>query len=127
MKSILLIEDDPFIAEIYSTKLKEEGFEVDTVQEGKSAFKIIKEKKPDLLLLDVVLPNIDGWEILRKVKQTPELSHIKIIILSNLEERPEIEKGFQLGADKYLVKAHYTPKDVICEVKKVLTPEKRNA
>jgi len=116
MKRILLIEDDPFIADIYLTKLKETGFEVEIAKDGEKALKQIQKKKPDLLLLDVVLPNINGWELLRKVKADPKLKDIKVIILSNLEQRVEIEKGLKLGANKYLIKAHYTPSEVIAIV-----------
>lgn len=119
MKSVLLIEDDPFIADIYLTKLKESGFEVDFAEDGEKGLKKIQEKKPDILLLDIVLPNINGWELLRKIKQDEKLKDIKVIILSNLEQKPEIEKGLNLGADKYLIKSHYTPSDVIVEIKKI--------
>lgn len=119
-KKVLLVEDDPFIADIYLTKLKETGFSVETAKDGREALEKIKEKKPDLLLLDIVLPGIDGWEILKEVKKNEAWKDIKILILSNLEQKPEIEKGLRLGADKYLVKAHYTPSEVIEEVKGVL-------
>lgn len=120
MKSILLIEDDPFIADIYLTKLKESGFEVEIAEDGEKGLEKIKTKKPDLLLLDIVLPNINGWEFLGKIKKDPALQRIKVIILSNLEQKPEIEKGLRLGAEKYLIKAHYTPSDVVAEVRKIL-------
>lgn len=119
-KYILLVEDDPFIADIYLTKFKESGFEVEVAEDGQTALAKIKTKRPDLLLLDIVLPNIDGWELLRKVKQDEKLKDIKIIILSNLEQKPEIEKGLKLGADKYLIKAHHTPSDVIAIVERTL-------
>lgn len=119
-KSIILIEDDPFIADIYLTKLREAGFEVEVVAGKGTFFQKLEEKKPDLILLDIVLPEINGWEILRKIKQNPELKDIKVVILSNLEQKAEIEKGLRLGAEKYLIKAHYTPSEVIEEVKKIL-------
>jgi len=115
MKKILLIEDDPFLIDIYSTKFKEVGYNVMVAEEGETGLKKIKEEKPDLVLLDIVLPNFTGWEILRKVDKKT-----KIIILSNLGEKNEIEKGMKLGAAKYLVKAHYTPTEVVAEIKKIL-------
>jgi len=120
MKRILLVEDDPFLVDIYSTKLKEEGFSVQIVTDGKDALKKLKKDAPDLLLLDIVLPNFNGWEILRKIGRDDELKTLKVVILSNLGEKEEIEKGLNLGAAEYLVKAHYTPSEVVEEVKKIL-------
>jgi len=120
MKTILLVEDDSFLVDIYSTKLKEAGFSVQVAIDGKEAFKKIKEDMPDLLLLDIVLPNFNGWEILRKIERDDELKALKVVILSNLGEKQEIEKGLKLGAARYLVKAHYTPSEVVEEVKKIL-------
>jgi len=122
MKNILLVEDDPFLVDIYSTKLKEVGFSVQVVIDGKGVLKKIKEKgnMPDLVLLDIVLPNFNGWEILRKIRRDDELKTLKVVILSNLGEKQEIEKGLKLGATRYLVKAHYTPSEVVEEVKKIL-------
>ncbi len=122
MKTILLVEDDPFLVDIYSTKLKEAGFSVQVAIDGKEVLKKMKGKgnMPDLLLLDIVLPNFNGWEILRKIGRDDELKALKVIILSNLGEKEEIEKGLKLGAARYLVKAHYTPTEVVEEVKKIL-------
>ena len=120
MKHILLIEDDPFLIDIYTTKLKEAGYSVETAEDGDEGLRMIKEKKPDLVLLDVVLPNFNGWEILRKIKKDDNFKDLKIVVLSNLGEKDEVEKGLKLGATKYLVKAHYTPSEVIKEVKKIL-------
>jgi len=120
MKTILLIEDDPFLIDIYSTKMKEAGFVVEVAQDGDDAFRKIKELIPDLVLLDIVLPTVNGWEILRDIKKDKMLKDLKIIILSNLGEKDEVEKGIKAGATKYLVKAHYTPSEVIKEIKKIL-------
>jgi len=124
MKQILLIEDDPFMIDIYTTKLKENGFLVEVAEDGGEGFGKLREKKFDLLLLDIVLPRIDGWEILNKIKnekpKTKNLKDLKIIVLSNLGQKEEVERGLKLGATKYLIKAHYTPSDVAEEIKKVL-------
>jgi len=124
MKQILLIEDDPFMIDIYTTKLKENGFLVEVAEDGAEGFGKLREKKFDLLLLDIVLPRIDGWEILNKIKnekpKTKNLKDLKIIVLSNLGQKEEVERGLKLGATKYLIKAHYTPSDVAEEIKKVL-------
>jgi len=119
MKHILLVEDDPFLIDIYTTKMKESGFVVEVASDGESALRKIKEKTPSLVILDIVLPQLDGWEILRQIKSDPKLKKIKIIILSNLGQKEEVEKGVELGATKYLIKAHYTPSQVVEEIKKI--------
>lgn len=119
MKTILLVEDDSFLIDIYSTKFKEAGFEVSVAEDGEEALKKIQEKKPDLLLLDIVLPRIDGWEILERIKKQ-NLKSFKIVVLSNLDQKDDIEKGMRLGADKYLIKAHLTPSEIVEEIKKIL-------
>ena len=120
MKSILLVEDDQFLIEIYTTKFKQAGFSIGKAEDGEECLKKLKEETPDLLLLDIVLPSLNGWEILRKIKEDEVLKNIKVVILSNLGEKDEIEKGIKLGATRYLVKAHYTPSEVVEEVKKIL-------
>jgi len=120
MKSILLVEDDQFLIEIYTTKFKQAGFSIGKAEDGKECLKKLKEETPDLLLLDIVLPSLNGWEILRKIREDEVLKNIKVVILSNLGEKQEIEKGIKLGAVRYLVKAHYTPSEVVEEVKKIL-------
>jgi len=117
---ILLVEDDPFLIEIYSSKLKKAGFSVEIVSDGSMVLEKVKEIIPDLILLDVVLPNMDGWEILRAIKNNNLLKKTKVIILSNLSEKEDVEKGFKLGATKYLVKSHYTPSEVVEEIKKII-------
>jgi len=120
MKSILLIEDDPFLIDIYTTKLKEAGFKIEVATDGEEGLRKLTEKKFDLLVLDIVLPQIDGWEILKKVKADQKLKETPVLILSNLGQKGEVEKGMKLGATKYLIKAHYTPSEVIEEIKEVL-------
>ena len=119
-KYILLIEDDPFLIDIYTTKFREANFEVEVVEDGEKALTSLKERKPDLLLLDIVLPNVDGWEILREIREDSNLKDLKVVILSNLGQKEEVEKGFKLGAAKYLIKAHHTPTEVVEEVKKII-------
>ena len=121
-KSILLVEDYPFLIDIYTTKLKESGFGVEVASDGESALRKVKEKEPDLVILDIVLPQLDGWEILRQIKSDPKLKNIKIIILSNLGQKEEVERGVELGAVKYLIKAHYTPSQVVEEIKEIYAP-----
>jgi len=120
MKTILLVEDDPFLIDIYSTKLKESGFSVQVAQDGEEAMIKIKEFMPALILLDIVLPTVNGWEILKNIRKDPVLKDIRVVVLSNLGEKEEVERGMKSGADKYLVKARYTPTEVAEEIKKLL-------
>ncbi len=118
---VLIVEDDPFLSEMYATKLSQEKFEVELAVDGSGALKKARETRPDLILLDIVLPKMDGFEVLKKIKSEKDLRNIKIIVLTNLGQKEEIEKGFQLGADDYIVKAHFTPSEVAIKAKKVLS------
>ncbi|OGZ34653.1 MAG: hypothetical protein A2174_03140 [Candidatus Portnoybacteria bacterium RBG_13_41_18] len=124
MPKILIVEDDPFLSEMYATKLTQEHFEVETAIDGKEVLKKAKDLMPDLILLDIVLPKMDGFEVLQKIKKDPELQAIKVIALTNLGQKEEVEKGLQLGADDYIVKAHFTPSEVIAKVKQILNTKK---
>jgi DNA-binding response OmpR family regulator len=123
MKSILLVEDDPFLIDIYTTKFKKAGFGVEVASNGEEGLRKLSEGKFDLLVLDIVLPQVDGWEVLRKIKNqkssSKNLKDLKVVVLSNLGQKGEVEKGLKLGATKYLIKAHYTPTEVVEEIKEV--------
>jgi len=116
-KKILIIEDDKFLRELIAKKLTEEGFETTEAIDGEEGIKKIKEEKPDLVLLDLILPEIDGFEVLSRIKEDPAIASIPIIILSNLGQREDIEKGMKLGAVDYLIKAHFTPGEIIEKIK----------
>ncbi|MDD5145529.1 MAG: response regulator [Candidatus Pacebacteria bacterium] len=118
-KSVLLVEDDPFLIDIYAAKLKEADYSIDIVEDGEATRRKLQEKTPDVIVLDLVLPKIDGWEILKEIKADSKLSNIPVVILSNLGQKSEVERGLAMGATKYLIKAHYTPSEVIEEIKKV--------
>jgi len=120
MKKVLLVEDDPFLTEIYGSKLKDSGFSVILAPDGEGCLKKMEQEIPDLILLDIVLPGVDGWEVLRKIQKEDKFKKIKIVILSNLGQKDDVEKGLKFGATKYLIKAHYAPSEVIEEIKKIL-------
>lgn len=119
-KKILIVEDDRFLRELMARKLREGGFEVIEAGDGEEGLKKIKETKPDLVLLDLILPSIDGFEVLSRKKEDPEIEKIPVIVLSNLGQREDIEKGLALGAIDYMVKAHFTPSEIIEKVKNIL-------
>ena len=119
-KSILLVEDDEFLAELYATKLNLENFEVSLAVDGEKGLKMIKELKPDLILLDIILPKMDGFEILKNMKADPELKNIPVILLTNLSQKDEVKRGLDLGATDYLIKAHFMPSEVVKKIKQIL-------
>ena len=120
MSKILLIEDDKFLRELIIQKLGREGYEVAEAPEGEVGLAKVKEEKPDLVLLDLILPGIDGFEVLSRMKKDPAISSIPVIILSNLGQRDDVQKGIDLGAEDYLIKAHFTPGEIIEKVKATL-------
>ena len=120
MKKILLIEDDPFLVDIYTTKLKESGLSIDVATDGQAGLRKLKEGKYDLLVLDIVLPQIDGWQVLREIEKDKNLKNLKIFVFSNLGQKEEVEKGLKLGVVKYFIKAHFTPNEIVEEIKKAL-------
>lgn len=117
MKKILIIEDDKFLRELIARKLNQEGFEVIQAIDGDEGLKKIKEEKPNLVLLDLILPTVDGFELLAKIKEEPAFASLPIIVLSNLGQREDIEKTLKLGAVDYLIKAHYPPNEIIERIK----------
>jgi DNA-binding response OmpR family regulator len=119
-RKILVIEDDLFLRRIINKKLLKEGYSVIEAIDGEKGLKAVKEEKPDLVLLDLVLPEMDGFEILDKIKKDPAVSKIPVIVLSNLGEKNDIERGLKTGAADYLVKAHFTPGEIIDKIESVL-------
>ncbi len=117
---ILVVEDDKFLRELISQKLKREGHDVREAVDGEDGIKKINEEKPDIVLLDLILPGIDGFEVLSKIKENPEREDVPVIILSNLGQRDDVERGLKLGAVDFLIKAHFTPGEIIEKIEKVL-------
>lgn len=120
MKKILVIEDDPFLSEIYITKLAKSGFAAEAALDGKAGVIRAKATKPDLILLDIVLPKIDGFEVLMEIKKDANLKMIPVILLTNLSQKEEVEKGMGLGASAYIIKANFTPTAVVDKIKEIL-------
>jgi len=121
---ILIIEDDVFIMDMYETKFKMAGFEVLRAENGDKGIKVARKEKPDLIVLDIVMPQMDGLEVLKVTKGDSELKDIPVVLLTNLGQRENIEEGLKLGADDYIIKAHFTPDEVVGKVKKVLRKSK---
>jgi len=119
-KKILIIEDDKFLRELIGQKLLKEGYDIVEAVDGEKGIKSIKDEKPDLVLLDLILPGMDGFEVLTKIKEDAGIAQIPVIILSNLGQKDDIEKGLKMGAVDYLIKAHFTPGEIIDKIKVVL-------
>lgn len=113
MAKILLIEDDKFLRELMARKLLTLNYDVSVAVDGEEGLQKIKEEKPDLVLLDLILPGINGFEVLEKAKSDPNTVAIPVIILSNLGQGDDIERGLKLGAKDFLVKAHFTPQEIV--------------
>ncbi|MBU1255960.1 response regulator [Patescibacteria group bacterium] len=118
--SILIIEDDKFLRELLFRKLEKSGFNISIVIDGEEALRKIKEEEYEIILLDLVLPGIDGFEILKEIKKNPKTSKTPVIILSNLGQQEEVERGLRLGAVDYLIKAHFTPDEIIQKIENIL-------
>ena len=119
-KNILIIEDDKFLRELIAQKLLQVGYNVSEAIDGEDGLKKTKEEKPDLVLLDLILPSIDGFEVLARLKSDPACSAIPVIILSNLGQKEDMERGLAGGAIDYLVKAHLTPMEIVAKIQAVL-------
>lgn len=118
---VLIIEDDKFLSELISTKLDKEGFTVILALDGETGLKKALEEKPQIILLDIMLPGIDGFEVLEKLKKSGgAAAEIPVIILSNFGQEEKVEKGLALGAKDYLVKANFTTGEIVDKIKKIL-------
>jgi DNA-binding response OmpR family regulator len=118
--TVLLVEDDRFLAGMYVAKLSLEGFRVVLATDGVEGWQSARESKPDLILLDIVLPKMSGFELLERVRKHAGLAATPVILLTNLGQRDDVRRGLTLGADDYLIKAHFLPSEVIDKVKHYL-------
>lgn len=119
---ILIIEDDTLILELYGKQLELCGYVVDTAADGRKGESLLQDNEYDLLLLDIMLPAQNGLNILKDIKQERRLADLPVILLSNLDQGSVIDRALELGAVRYLVKANYTPKDLIAVVAEILPP-----
>ncbi|PIU79301.1 MAG: response regulator [Candidatus Moranbacteria bacterium CG06_land_8_20_14_3_00_43_56] len=119
-KKVLIVEDDNFVAEVYSTKLLEMGHEVQIAQNGEEGLALIEKSKPDLVLLDILMPVMGGIELLEELKKKVEWKNIPIILLTNVGEKESIQKARNLGVQDYLIKSHFTPAEVIEKIESIL-------
>ena len=119
-KKILIVEDDEFLRSLNAKRLETEGFKVVVAVDGQSALDLIPKELPDLIFLDLLLPGVDGFEVLKKIKADDKIKAIPVIVFSNLGQKEDIEKVHNLGAQDFLVKANFTLDDVVLKIKEVL-------
>jgi len=117
---ILLVEDDTFLLGMYATKFEMDGFKVIMAEDGEKAVRSALKELPDVILLDVILPKLNGFEVLKQLKSESKTAEIPVILLTNLSQKDEIEQGLKNGAVDYLIKAHFMPSEVVEKIKKVL-------
>ena len=127
MTKIMLVEDDVALRDIYTSRFEAEGYDVAVAADGEQALTVAVKEKPDLILLDIMMPKISGFDVLDILRNTPETKTTKIIVMSALSQTADIEKGKNLGADEYLVKSQVTLSEVVDMAKEVLGRPARQA
>src|SRR3989344_556943 len=120
MTKVLIADDDAFLSDMYVFKFKESGFEVEVAKNGEDAVAKAKSVNHDVILLDIVMPKMDGFEALRAIKENGVAPNAIVVVLSNLGQKEDVEKGLKLGANDYIIKAHSTPSEVVAKVKSLL-------
>jgi DNA-binding response OmpR family regulator len=122
-KRILLAEDDRFLRRAAEARLRQQGFEVLTATDGEEALRVARAEHPDLVLLDVVMPQLQGFDVLKALKRDAVTSRIPVIVLSNLGQEHDVEQAIALGAEAYLVKAHLSLQDLVQKIDATLASE----
>ena len=121
---ILLAEDDVFVVSIYQTKLEKEGFTIAVAENGLEALKQLEKITPVMILLDIMMPYLDGIGVLKKIKESDEWRDIPVIMLTNLSEKEKMDEAMAMGASDYLIKSHFTPSEVMIKIREILDNKK---
>lgn len=124
MSHVLIVEDEEFLIRAIEDNLAAEGYAIDIARNGEEALEKIGKKKPDLVLLDILMPKKDGFSVLEGIKKNPEWKLIPVIVLSNLGEDKSIKRALEMGADDYFVKSQHPIQEVIEKVKDYLEGRK---
>ena len=124
MKKILIVEDEQFLSDMYKMKFEHEGYKAVVAKDGPEGLELAKKEKPDLVLLDLVLPGMDGFKVLSELKKDSATKGIKVFIFSNLGQNSEIEKGEKTGADGYFIKANMTPSQLMEKINGLFNDKK---
>lgn len=123
---VLIVEDDKFLSELISTKLTKEGFTIVLATDGESGLEQAVNEKPDIVLLDIMLPGMSGFEVLKSLKNHPDesITKIPVLILSNFGQESKVQEGLKLGAQDYLVKANFTTGEIVEKIKATMDAAK---
>lgn len=121
-KKVLLVEDDVFVSDVYSTRLSKEGYQVFLMNNGRDAVGWLEENTPDIVLLDIMMPYMDGIEVLKELRQKDSCKEVPVIMLTNLSEKENIREALSLGANDYLIKSHFTPSEIVTKVNVFFEP-----
>lgn len=119
-KKVLLVEDDPLILKMYQAKFQNEGYSVTIAEDGVHALKMVTESTPDIILLDIMMPQMSGIDFLKKIRATEDGKNIPVLVLTNLSEKEEEQEASALGVKEYLLKASLTPAEIAEKVKKYI-------
>ncbi|MDO8523499.1 MAG: response regulator [bacterium] len=122
---VLIVDDDEFLLEMYAMKFVESGYEVDTAKNGEDAVKKAKTNSPDVILMDVVMPKMDGFDLLRNLKKENAAPNAITLVLTNLGQKEDVDKGMKSGATDYIIKAHFTPSEVVKRVESLLAKKNK--
>ncbi len=117
---VLIVEDDTFLSGMYVTKLTMEHLDVSLASDGREGLKAAKTLHPDIILLDLMLPKMSGFEVLSEIRKDPALKMTPVLLLTNLGEKNDVRRGLELGATDYLIKAHFLPSEVVVKMKRYL-------
>ena len=124
-KKIMWVEDDSFLSDIIARKLSVYGCVLVSARDGEQALSIVEKEIPDIILLDILLPGMSGFELLEKLKSNEKIKNIPVIILSNLSQKSDIEKGKELKAERFLVKATLTLDEIMRQIGEILEETKK--
>lgn len=119
-KKVLIIEDDAFLLELCSKKLKEMSVDIYEAGDGERGLEMIEQEKPDVVLLDIGLPKMDGMELLKHIRKNPKIKKTKVLIFSNYSDRQKVKEGLDLDVSDYLIKAHFTLDEVVEKIERLL-------
>lgn len=122
MAKILFVEDDPLIVKIYTTRLTADGYQVLSADNGQQGLELAEKELPNLIVLDVMMPKMDGFGVLEKIRANEKMKSTPILIYSNLAQEDEIKRATEMGATEFIVKANLSPTEMVTKIKKYLQP-----
>jgi DNA-binding response OmpR family regulator len=122
MAKILFVEDDPLIVKIYTTRLQADGYQVFSADNGEAGLKIAEEQLPNLVVLDIMMPRMDGFGVLAKLRANESLKSVPVLVYSNLAQEEEIARAKQMGATEFIIKANLSPTEMVAKIKQYVQP-----